>query len=121
MCDCTIDFTGENCEIEIDQCALDQRVCNNGTCIDEFGIFSCDCINGFIGAFCETDINDCESASPSCQNGVCIDDVNSFTCDCYQGWSGGLCENDINYCSFGPAPFGPCNYFGSSACIDGNA
>ncbi len=33
MCDCTIDFTGENCEIEIDQCALDQRVCNNGTCM----------------------------------------------------------------------------------------
>ncbi|XP_064393891.1 fibropellin-1-like isoform X3 [Halichondria panicea] len=118
-CNCTIDFTGENCEIEIDQCSLIQGVCNNGTCIDGFGIFSCDCIDGFIGEFCETEINECV-ASPSCQNGVCIDDINSFTCDCYPGWFGDFCENDIDYCSFGPAPFGPCSDFGSSACIDGN-
>ena len=44
-CDCRVGFTGDRCEININECASSPCV-NDATCLDDVGEFRCVCIEG---------------------------------------------------------------------------
>ena len=56
VCDCGIEFTGRDCEIAIDHCALFNPNCNNGSCVDGYGTFVCQCDIGFSGETCAIEL-----------------------------------------------------------------
>lgn len=60
---------GEQCEIDIDECA--SKPCLYGECQDGIAHYSCVCEPGFEGQNCELEINECERFQP-CQHGSCI-------------------------------------------------
>ena len=120
-CQCATDFTGRDCDADVDNCADPLNNCNNGTCVDEIGSFSCECNVGFTGEFCDTDIDEC--ANTDCFNGTCMNLIGRAECACFDGWTGASCETDIDSCATDDPDdcFGPCDDAGSIACTDGNS
>ena len=61
-CQCVGGYTGENCTINIDDCALKSLQCDNGgTCVDQDDGFTCQCVAGYTDTNCGLNINDCAS------------------------------------------------------------
>lgn len=59
-------FTGQNCQVDIDECAANPCA-NNGTCTQPVpGGFVCSCVLGYTGLTCEEVVDACD-ASP-CQS-----------------------------------------------------
>ncbi|KAM8838530.1 neurocan core protein-like [Synchiropus picturatus] len=58
-CYCPQGFTGENCEIDVDDCQSEPCE-NGGTCIDKIDSFLCLCLPSYGGDTCEKDIEGCE-------------------------------------------------------------
>ncbi|KAL4219090.1 DNA repair protein Rad9 [Mactra antiquata] len=103
VCDCDKGYTGELCEIEIQECL--SAPCQNGAkCIDLIGQYSCVCQPGFTGNNCEIDIDDC-AVQPCFNGGTCIDAVNAFSCNCVPGYTGTICQIEINECESNPCQF----------------
>lgn len=52
---CPPGFEGDNCEVNIDDCA--RHVCqNNATCIDGIGTYTCQCPPQYTGTYCTKDV-----------------------------------------------------------------
>uniref|UniRef100_A0A8C4ISW7 Delta-like protein n=1 Tax=Dicentrarchus labrax TaxID=13489 RepID=A0A8C4ISW7_DICLA len=106
FCECVPGWTGQNCDININDCK--DQCQNGGTCKDLVNGYRCMCPPGFAGEHCERDIDECAS-SPCLNDGRCQDEVNGFQCLCLAGFSGNLCQLDIDYCSPNPCQNGaPC-------------
>ena len=50
-CDCTAGYKGDNCTIDIDECANEPCV-NGGSCQDLINRHQCLCLEGFSGKCC---------------------------------------------------------------------
>jgi hypothetical protein len=93
-------FTGERCEIEIQNCA--QSPCQNeGECTDSGASRTCDCSGtGFEGDSCEDDIDECDT-EPCDPLTECNNLAGSFSCTaCPSGYTGdgkSGCDN-VNEC-----------------------
>jgi hypothetical protein len=57
-CLCEIGFSGDRCEININEC--ESSPCKWGNCIDKQNGYKCECEDGFTGVHCEIDIDECE-------------------------------------------------------------
>ena len=85
-CSCPANWTGNNCEQDVDECAnafnsgID--LCSNdGKCMNTQGDFQCLCTMGWAGKTCDEDFDECAAAL--CPAGtVCKSAQQSFTCEC---------------------------------------
>ena len=89
VCSCIPGFTGDNCEININECEGDP--CLHGKCLDLVNEYQCECDPGYEGENCEIEINECERYQP-CQHGSCIDMKNDYLCQCEDLWGGKNCS-----------------------------
>ncbi|XP_036073377.1 fibrillin-1 isoform X2 [Oryzias melastigma] len=108
---------------DINECALDPDICQNGVCENMLRTYKCTCNVGFevdlSGKNC-VDINECMMNSLLCDNGLCRNTPGSFTCQCFKGFrfdpETEVCE-DINECESNPCINGDCvNSQGSFVC-----
>ena len=106
---CPPGWTGTRCNIDINECRAEKRVCgeNKGKCINLIGSFKCDCYSGFSGENCAEDIDECWS-SPCRNQGVCVDGVNKYACDCPEQFQGVNCNVPVDYCESAPCVYGVC-------------
>ncbi|KRZ80444.1 Fibropellin-1 [Trichinella papuae] len=102
FCNCNPGFQGNDCSIDIDECAdkVNYPCLNNGTCFNDVGSYHCQCSIKFEGVHCEKKVDPCRS-NP-CQNqATCVDldnEINAYECSCKPGFTGKLCEKKIDFC-----------------------
>ena len=73
-CDCPVNWTGEYCGQDVDECATSQPCQNHGTCQNTEGGYECICVKGFEGVNCE--LNCCQLLSQN--GGTCHDKVGRY-------------------------------------------
>ncbi|XP_078419458.1 protein delta homolog 1 isoform X2 [Cetorhinus maximus] len=91
-CLCMPGFTGDFCEISINNCNPNPCA-NSGTCTDLVSGFSCFCPVGFTGKSCDYSITSC--LSHPCRNGgTCHDHPRGgFDCACLPEYGGETCQH----------------------------
>ncbi|XP_047741049.1 protein crumbs isoform X1 [Hyalella azteca] len=89
VCQCIPGFTGDNCEINIDEC--ESSPCMHGACVDGINSYECHCEPGYEGANCEQEIDECQRYEP-CVHGSCRDQVADYKCECELGYGGKNCS-----------------------------
>lgn len=75
VCDQGYNGDGIQCE-DIDECADDPTLCDNGVCLNEQGSFSCECQMGYMHPEQDNtqaciDIDECSLLDNVCLNGEC--------------------------------------------------
>ncbi|XP_072033451.1 uncharacterized protein [Amphiura filiformis] len=104
VCDCLPGYTGNHCQIDIDEC--ESNPCVNGLCYQGVNSFLCSCSNGYEGTDCSIDTDECLSR-PCANNATCSTNTpGSFMCTCKEGFTGILCETDIDDCYINPCENG---------------
>ncbi|KAI5643949.1 calcium-binding EGF domain-containing protein [Phthorimaea operculella] len=108
-CECPpgdiLDGTGLNC-IDADECAMDPRICGNGTCDNIPGGYECRCNRGFMQGPEQTcvDIDECSENMHKCMF-RCHNTAGSFRCTCPYGYTladDGVHCRDIDECATQP-------------------
>ena len=106
-CYCAAGFTGDSCNLQIDECRQfrsengnDEPPClNGGTCIDQLNSFRCQCAPGFQGDRCQEEVDLCSVDPAPCLNGAtCSNYRTFFQCNCAPGFRGKHCEINIDDC-----------------------
>lgn len=82
-----VNFKGEFCEEDINECELSVPRCSHGICVNNHGGFQCYCMPGYTGEFCNVDFDECLS-QPCKHNATCINKINNFECVCTPGYEG---------------------------------
>ncbi|XP_037650240.1 fibrillin-1 [Sebastes umbrosus] len=109
---------------DINECALDHDICQNGVCENMLRTYKCTCNEGFevdlSGKNC-VDIDECLMNRLLCENGLCRNTPGSFTCQCPKGYhfdpDTDVCE-DVDECLSSPCVNGDCrNSHGSFVCL----
>lgn len=103
-CDCLAGFTGEHCEINVDDCQ-DDPCLNGGTCVDQVNSFRCQCVPGYVGRVCQDKVDYC-LAKPCANGGRCIPGTNDYRCACKPGFTGKDCSVDVDECRSAPCKNG---------------
>ncbi|KAG8223124.1 hypothetical protein J437_LFUL000545 [Ladona fulva] len=101
---------------DINECAQNPNICQNGACDNLIGTYRCICNPGYqvdsTGKIC-SDINECEMEELVCSGGQCKNTPGSYQCICPTGTQlnsyNRVCE-DID----------ECRTLGSEACVDGH-
>ncbi|XP_054270391.1 protein crumbs isoform X2 [Macrosteles quadrilineatus] len=94
-CVCVPGTTGENCEIDINEC--ESNPCVKGNCINDINKYHCECDDGFEGVNCEIEIDECERYKP-CVHGTCVDLTANYNCQCQPGYGGKNCSVELTGC-----------------------
>ncbi|XP_051512992.1 fibrillin-1-like isoform X2 [Myxocyprinus asiaticus] len=109
---------------DINECALDPEICQNGVCENMLRTYKCNCNLGFevdiTGKTC-IDVDECMMNRHLCENGLCRNTPGSFTCHCPMGYAfqpeTEVCE-DIDECLTNPCVNAECkNSPGSFVCL----
>ncbi|XP_030846977.1 fibropellin-1-like [Strongylocentrotus purpuratus] len=76
--------------MDVNECAIDTSLCNNGRCINSDGSYNCVCNTGFT----LVNENSCnvQCDQSNCQNGGACTSPGQ-PCDCPAGFTGDLCQN----------------------------
>ncbi|KAK6971066.1 latent-transforming growth factor beta-binding protein 4, partial [Biomphalaria glabrata] len=105
-CVCNNNWSGANCELDVDECLL-PTTCNQGfLCFNSLGSYKCECPAGYnIDNMICKDVNECSdpTVNITCDLSleVCRNNIGSYSCDCKQGYSRNqfqVCV-DIDECS----------------------
>uniref|UniRef100_A0A2C9KBM1 Uncharacterized protein n=1 Tax=Biomphalaria glabrata TaxID=6526 RepID=A0A2C9KBM1_BIOGL len=87
VCICEPGYTGQNCSVNIDDCALNPHGClHNGICQDQVNTYNCSCKSGFDGDHCQVLPDLCNGNS--CQEadgGICVEDYQNLNHRCVCG------------------------------------
>ncbi|GAU87188.1 hypothetical protein RvY_00075 [Ramazzottius varieornatus] len=99
-CDCRRGYRGLWCNIDIDECAVEEPCANGATCINTIASYRCLCQNGFRGPQC-TELHFPCAENPCRKGGRCHpgSSVNvPHFCQCASGYSGSHCEANVDDC-----------------------
>ena len=96
-CQCHQGWTGDKCQLDVDECQGNNPCKNGGICTNLRGNYTCDCSNTeYRGRQCEEVLNRCSDGP--CQNGgVCTSHLTSlhregYHCECSSGYTGKNCQ-----------------------------
>jgi len=111
-CECPSDWTGQFCEIPINQtlgCAAieDAHPCqHNSNCTQGDGGYECECEFGWTGKNCQYTLKDCEVQNP-CDRGECKFENYRIECECPRDivyrqpfWKGDACSYEQLECDY---------------------
>ena len=87
-CVCHGGYTGENCDVNVDDCAASP--CQHGTCVDHTNFYECVCHAGYTGSHCSVEIEEC--SSDPCVHGTCLEGLDSYRCQCEDTYDGRHCD-----------------------------
>ncbi|XP_004849460.1 protein crumbs homolog 2 isoform X2 [Heterocephalus glaber] len=96
LCRCPAGFEGDDCSVDVDECASGPCL-NGGRCQDLPSGFQCHCPDGYTGLKCEEDVSECLS-EPCLHGGTCDDTVAGYTCWCPETWGGHDCSVQLTGC-----------------------
>ncbi|XP_019628723.1 PREDICTED: fibropellin-1-like [Branchiostoma belcheri] len=121
-CVCLTGFTGDLCQIDIDDCQNDP--CGlHGRCVDGVNSYSCSCDVGYQGQHCQEQLQLCHP-NPCRNNGFCCAygqpcgqhlQPGERECYCTNGYTGQLCQVELDECSQ-PDVHPPC--LNDGLCLD---
>jgi hypothetical protein len=103
VCLCKLGFTGERCDINIDDCKANPCQ-NDAICIDHVASYECKCPLGYDGPNCEKKVMKC--ALNPCNNGTCEETGGKINCTCDRGYTGEFCDQLIDKCKPNPCENG---------------
>ncbi|XP_034519619.1 protein crumbs homolog 2 [Ailuropoda melanoleuca] len=96
LCRCAPGFEGDECGVDVDECAS-QPCLNGGRCQDLPNGFQCHCLDGYTGVACQEDVDECLS-EPCLHGGTCDDTVAGYICQCPEAWGGHDCSVRLTGC-----------------------
>ncbi|KAM5258744.1 protein crumbs homolog 2 isoform 1-T1 [Hipposideros larvatus] len=96
LCRCPPGFEGDDCSVDVDECASAPCL-SGGHCQDLPNGFQCHCPNGYTGLTCQEDVDECLS-EPCLHGGTCDDTVAGYICRCLEAWGGHDCSVQLTGC-----------------------